>query len=140
MPYVFGKDGADFAAVMKLKGDSAHIVHVTGHPDPEHISTNFVERHYLTMRTSIRRYTRRTNCFSRKLENHGAMLALSMFDYNLCQPHASLKRRGGAATTPAMAAGITDWPMRMEDVVSMMDAEYEATRPRTRGPYRKRAA
>ena len=62
------------------------------------------------------------------------MLALSMFDYNLCQRHASLNPKGSPPTTPAMAAGITDWPMRMEDVVVMMDAEYE----RTRRPYRKK--
>ena len=140
VPYVFGEDGSDFAAVVKLYGDSDHAVHVTGKPDPDHINTCFVERHYLTMRMSMRRYTRRTTGFSRKLENHGAMLTLSMFDYNLIQPHASLRRKGGAPTTPAMAAGITDRRMRMEDIVTMIDEEYERTRPKTRGPYRKRAA
>ena len=54
--------------------------------------------------------------------------------------NASLRRKGGPPTTPAMAAGITDWRMRMEDVVTMIDEEYERTRPKTRGPYRKRAA
>lgn len=128
VPYVFGADGCDFGAVVKLYGDPEHAVHVTGKPDPDHIHTCYVERHYLTMRTSIRRCQRRTICFSKKLENHAAMVALAMFYYNFCMPHRSLTRKGGPPTTPAMAAGVADWKRKMEDVVEMVDEAYEARR------------
>lgn len=120
IPYVFG-EGADFAAVVKLYGDPDHAVHVTGRPDPDHINTCFVERHYAMLRGSVKRYTRKTLAFSRKLENHAAQVALFMYAYNFVQPHRSLSRRGGPPTTPAMAAGITDWRKKMDDVVKLLD-------------------
>ena len=112
-----------------------HVIHVSGRPDPAHINTSYVERHNLTMRMSMRRFTRLTNAFSRKLENHAATVAIYMFYYNFIKPHRSLKN-----ATPAMAAGLADWRMKIEDIVTMLDAEYEATRPKTRGPYKKRTA
>ena len=115
-----------------------HVIHVSGRPDPAHINTSYVERHNLTMRMSMRRFTRLTNAFSRKLENHAAEVAIYMFYYNFIKPHRTLSRKGGPPTTPAMAAGVTDWRMKVEDIVEMLDAEYEASRPKTRGPYRKR--
>ena len=112
-----------------------HVIHVSGRPDPAHINTSYVERHNLTMRMSMRRFTRLTNVFSRKLENHAATVAIYMFYYNFIKPNRSLKN-----ATPAMAAGLADWRMKIEDIVTMLDAEYEATRPKTRGPYKKRTA
>ena len=110
-----------------------HVIHVSGRPDPKHINTSYVERHNLTMRMSMRRFTRLTNAFSRKIQNHAAMVALYMYAYNFIKPHRSLKN-----ATPAMPAGVADWRMKVEDIVAMMDDEYEAIRPKTRGPYRKR--
>jgi len=79
-----------------------------GRPDPRHISTSFVERQNLTIRTAIRRFTRLTNAFSKKLDNHKAACALHFAYYNFCRIHKSLR------VTPAMEAGITDhvWSVR----------------------------
>ena len=117
-----------------------HVIHVSGGPDPKHINTSFVERHNLTMRMSTRRFTRLTNAFSKKSENHAATVALFIYSYNFIQPHRTLTRKGSPPTTPAMAAGITDWHRRTEDIVAMLDERYEAERPKTRGPYRKRVS
>lgn len=75
---------------------------VHGNPDPEHISTSYVERQNLTIRMACRRFTRLTNGFSKKLENLKAALALHFAWYNLVRIHRSLR------VTPAMAAGVTD--------------------------------
>jgi hypothetical protein len=75
---------------------------VTGQPDPDHISTSYVERQNLTMRMSMRRFTRLTNGFSKKLENHAASVALDMMAYNFQRKHMTL------GTTPAVKAGIAD--------------------------------
>ncbi|MCY4375356.1 MAG: IS1 family transposase [Spirochaetaceae bacterium] len=115
------------------------VINVSGRPDPELISTSYVERHNLTMRMSMRRFTRLTNAFSKKLENHAATVALGMYVYNLIQPHGSLKVRGKAALTPAQAAGVTKRRHTFRDIVDMIDADYEERRPKTRGPYKKRA-
>ncbi len=74
---------------------------VFGNPDPERICTSIVERQNLTMRTQIRRLTRLTNAFSKKLENHQAAIALHLAYYNFCRIHGSLR------VTPAMEAGVT---------------------------------
>ena len=74
----------------------------TGDPDPEHISTSFVERQNLTMRMAIRRFTRLTNAFSKKLLNLKAAVALHFAYYNFCRVHSSLR------VTPAMESGISD--------------------------------
>jgi hypothetical protein len=81
---------------------------VSGNPDPAKICTSHVERQNLTMRMQIRRLTRLTNGFSKKLENHRAAVALHFGFYNFCQLHGSLR------VTPAMGAGITDhvWDVR----------------------------
>ncbi|WP_298259900.1 IS1 family transposase [Bradyrhizobium sp.] len=104
---------------------------VMGNPDPQHISTSFVERQNLTMRVSMRRFTRLT-AFSKKFENHCHALALYFFFYNFCRVHKTL------GATPAMAAGVTDRIMKMEDAVSLIDAANPI--PAIRGPYKKSAA
>ena len=75
---------------------------VMGHPDPEHISTSFVERSNLSIRMGIRRFTRLTNAFSKKIENHAAAVALYFMHYNFCRVHQTLR------VTPAMEAGMTN--------------------------------
>jgi hypothetical protein len=77
----------------------------SGDPDPAHISTSYVERQNLTMRMSMRRFTRLTNGFSKKVENHEHAVALHFFHYNFTRKHETLK------TTPAVAAGIANKPM-----------------------------
>jgi len=83
---------------------------VSGNSDPKHISTSFVERHNLTMRMSMRRFTRLTNGFSKKIENHAAMVAIAVH-YNFARIHKSLR------ITPAMAAGLTDHVWSLEEIV-----------------------
>ena len=75
---------------------------VTGNPDPKHVSTSYVERQNLTMRMSMRRFTRLTNGFSKKLMNHVHHVALYFVHYNFCRVHKTLRM------SPAMAAGVTD--------------------------------
>src|SRR5439155_24124470 len=89
---------------------------ITGNPDPRHISTSYTERANLTMRMSMRRFTRLTNAFSKKLTNHAHMVALYALWYNFVRIHKTLR------VTPAMAAGIADKLWSMEDVVAMIDA------------------
>lgn len=88
---------------------------VTGNPDRKHISTSYVERQNLTMRMSIRRFTRLTNAFSKKVENHTAHVAIHFFHYNFCRQHASLKGR-----TPVQAAGVDTRRWSIEDVVRLL--------------------
>ncbi len=90
---------------------------VMGNPDPKHISTSFVERHNCTLRTNLRRYTRLSNGFSRKIENHFAAVALNYFAYNFIQIHRTLR------TTPAMAAGVTDRLWSVDDLVALWESE-----------------
>jgi len=89
---------------------------ITGNPDPRHISTSYTERANLTMRMSMRRFTRLTNAFSKKLENHGHMVALYALWYNFVRIHKTLR------TSPAQAAGIESRLWSMEDVVALIDA------------------
>lgn len=88
-----------------------------GDPDPEHISTSYVERQNLTMRMQMRRFTRLTNAFSKKLENHAAAIALHYMHYNFCRIHQTLR------VTPAMAAGVTDHVWDAQDVVRLLEAK-----------------
>jgi IS1 family transposase len=87
-----------------------------GNPDPDHISTSFVERQNLTMRMSMRRFTRLTNGFSKKIENHACAVALHSMFYNFVRIHQTLK------ISPAMAAGVTDRLWEMTDLVEMIEA------------------
>jgi IS1 family transposase len=108
---------------------------VQGNPDPAHISTSYVERQNLTMRMHMRRFTRLTNAFSKKVENHAYAVALHMMYYNFVRLHKSLR------VTPAMAAGITDRLWEIGDIVDLIErAEARANEGKKRGPYKKRAA
>jgi IS1 family transposase len=140
----FGGD-VDFAQLVKLYGPSygapgryspaecigAKKVRREGNPDIAQVSTSYVERQNLTMRMSMRRFTRLTNAFSKKLDNHIHALALYFVFYNFTRIHKTLRM------SPAMAAGITDRLWSLEDVVAKMDEMAPA--PKARGPYKKRA-
>ncbi len=106
-----------------------------GKPDPKHVSTSYVERQNLTMRMSMRRYTRLTNAFSKRIDNHRHALALyfvwyNFVWYNFVRIHKSLR------VTPAMAAGVTDRLWEMMDIVALIDANEPALKKR--GTYKKR--
>jgi hypothetical protein len=90
---------------------------ISGRPDPDAISTSFIERLNWTTRTTMRRYTRLSNGFSRKIENHMAAVALNYFAYNFIKIHTTLR------TSPAMAAGVTD---RLWDVADLVDLLIES--------------
>ena len=105
---------------------------VEGDPDITHVSTSYVERQNLTMRMHMRRFTRLTNGFSKKVENHAHSVALHFMYYNFVKQHKGL---GGI--TPAMAAGVTDKLWEMSDVVVLIETE-EAKVSKKRGPYKKK--
>jgi IS1 family transposase len=88
---------------------------ISGCPDEKHVSTSFVERQNLTMRMSIRRFTRLTNAFSKKVENHTAQVALHFFHYNFVRPHMTLK-----GLTPVQAAGVDAQRWSVVDMVRLL--------------------
>lgn len=88
---------------------------VYGNPDSRHVSTSFVERQNLTMRMHMRRFTRLTNAFSKKVENHSYAIALHFVYYNFCKIHKTLR------VTPAMEAGLTADVMEIADIVRLID-------------------
>lgn len=90
---------------------------VMGDPDPAAISTSHVERQNLTMRMSMRRFTRLTNGFSKKLANHEAQVALHFMHYNFARPHSSLHGR-----TPAQVAGVSRYRWTVEDICELLEA------------------
>ena len=98
---------------------SQHIRHVSGNPDPDLISTSYVERHNLSMRMGMRRFTRLTNGFSKKVENHAAAIALYTMWQNFGRPHKSLSNP--YPRTPAMAAGIADHIWTCEEIAALLD-------------------
>ena len=94
---------------------------ITGDPDERHISTSYVERQNLSMRMGMRRFTRLTNGFSKKLENHVAANALYFLHYNLVRIHRTLR------VTPAMAAGLSDHVWSLEEIVGLLDNQVRQT-------------
>lgn len=124
----FGDD-VDYAMLVKLYGPSlegerrysppafvrARKTKMTGNPDPSHISTSFAERHNLTMRMHMRRFTRLTNGFSKKIENHEHSVALHSMYYNFVRVHQTLR------VSPAMAAGVTDKLWEVADMVDVLE-------------------
>jgi IS1 family transposase len=138
----FGGD-VDYAQLVKLYGESPESMKgryspaectgirktaIEGNPDMKHVSTSYVERQNLNMRMGMRRNTRLTNAFSKKIENHIHMVALYTMFYNFVRIHKTVKM------SPAMAAGITGKLWGMEDIANLM----EPKAPAKRGPYRKR--
>jgi IS1 family transposase len=127
----FGKE-IDFAMLRKLYGRPTSEISqesryspstviatfptvVTGDPDPDHISTSYVERQNLTMRMGMRRYTRLTNAFSKKVENLYAAVALHFMHYNFARVHKTLGK------TPAMAAGVADHVWKPIEIARLLD-------------------
>ena len=142
----FGAD-VDYAQLIKLYGEptgqkgherkyspsectGTRKRRVEGNPDPAAVSTSYVERQNLTMRMGMRRFTRLTNAFSKKLENHLLMLSLYFAHYNFVRIHKTLR------CTPAMAAGVSDTLHDMEWIVSLIDAR--AAKPNRPATYHKR--
>ena len=139
----FGAD-VDYAQLVKVYGEDYHRAkryspamfngsiknRVNGNPEKRSISTSHVERHNLTMRMSMRRFTRLTNAFSKKIENHIHCCALYFLYYNFCRIHKTLR------CTPAMETGLTD---RVWDVFDIIDLiESERPKPKKRGSYKKK--
>ena len=147
LSYMIGdrsRDTVDFAQLVKLYQDppkeekrysrsrctGTRKRRIQGQPDRAAISTSHVERHNLSMRMGMRRFTRLTNAFSKKLDNHLHMLSLYFLHYNFCRIHKSLR------VTPAMAAGVTDKLFDMEWVVSLIDER--APKPKRPKTYKSR--
>ncbi len=138
----FGAD-VDYAMLIKLYGNDSfdrrystgdcigtRTAVLSGSPDPLHISTSFVERQNLTMRMSMRRFTRLTNAFSKKVDNHAAAIALHFMHYNFCRVHKTLR------VTPAMEAGLAHHVWTVEELVSILPEPVA----KKRGSYKKRMA
>lgn len=120
--------GIDYATLTKLYGVDPNAERrysppvclgcesktVTGSPDPKHVSTSYVERQNLTMRMSMRRFTRLTNAFSKKVENHAGAVALYFMYYNFGRVHQTLR------VTPAMEAGLADHVWAIEEIVALL--------------------
>lgn len=143
MEDAFGDD-VDYAQLVKIYGQTpegqrryspavctgAQKRVVTGDPERDHISTSHVERQNLTMRMSMRRFTRLTNAFSKKIDNHFYMLSLYFVHYNFCRVHKTLK------TTPAVKVGISDSVKDITWIVGLIDANMP--KPKKRGPYKQK--
>ena len=137
----FGND-IDYARLIKIYGEipqkqvryspskfvEAKCATVTGNPERKHVSTSFVERQNLTMRMSMRRFTRLTNAFSKKVENHMYAISLHYMYYNFGRIHKSLR------VTPAMEAGVTDHVWSLEEIAGLVIDEPA----KKRGSYKKR--
>ena len=140
--YTFGDD-VDYAMIRKLYGPADAATHqerkyspnvctgievrtVSGDPDPERISTSYVERQNLTMRMGMRRFTRLTNAFSKKVENLAHAVSLHYMHYNFARYHQSLtvENAGGTRTqrTPAMAAGVADHKWTLAEIAGLLDS------------------
>jgi IS1 family transposase len=139
----FGMD-VDYAQLQKIYGASLEtetryspatcigcdMKVVTGNPDPKHVSTSYVERNNLTMRMHMRRFTRLTNAFSKKIDNHAYAVALHFSYCNFVKIHGTLR------VTPAVEAGLSDHVWTLEEMISVMDGYMPKSAKR--GPYKKR--
>ncbi len=139
--------GVDYAMLVKVYGDDnpnktperryspsefvcAQKQRIEGDPDPAHVSTSYVERQNLTMRMSMRRFTRLTNGFSKKVENHAHPVALHCMYYNFGRIHKTLR------VTPATQAGLSDHVWSLEEIAALIPAPVA----KKRGPYKKAQA
>ena len=142
----FGCD-IDYAIINKIYGNSPEAFkgryspaeclgvkkeRIEGNPDRAHVSTSYVERNNKTMRMHMRRFTRLTDGFSKKVENHAFAVALHMMYYNFVRVHSTLRM------SPAMAAGVSDRLWEVSDIVALVEAE-EAKIVHKRGPYKTKA-
>src|ERR1039458_9765938 len=133
---LFGADRMDFAMLHKIYGPDGVVIEgryspaactgidvriITGQPDPDRISTSYVERQNLTMRMGMRRFTRLTNAFSKKVEFQAHAVSLYFMHYNLARPHQTLTKRYGRKTTPAMAAGVEDHVWSVWEIGGLLD-------------------
>jgi len=112
---IYGNEGSHQGRYSPPKLVGTQTVTISGNPDPDQINTSFAERHNLTMRMQMRRFTRLTNAFSKKFDNHCHALALYFFWYNWIRQHKAHRM------TPAMAAGLTDKLMEFADIVRLID-------------------
>lgn len=116
---LYGRDAADddkrYSPAQCIGAEKRKV---QGEPDPKHVSTSYVERQNLTMRMSMRRFTRLTNAFSKKLENHMYAIALHFLHYNFARLHKSLSKP--YPRTPAMAAGLTDHVWPIEEMLGLL--------------------
>lgn len=129
---LYGREGDGKTAEKKYspaKFTASKKTIISGNPDEAHISTSYVERQNLTMRMHMRRFTRLTNGFSKKIENHCYAIALHFMYYNWVKQHKTLR------VTPAMAAGLTKRFMSIEDIANLVRIEA----PKTRGSYKKKS-
>ncbi len=110
----------DYAMLAKIYDPDGEVSsdprRVQGRPDKEHISTSLVERQNLTMRMSMRRFARKTNAFSKKIENHMYAISLHFMFYNFCRPHRSLKGK-----TPAVVTGLADRRWSLRELVGLVE-------------------
>jgi IS1 family transposase len=111
----YGEDGLDEKRYSPAICTGCEKKAITGNPDPKHISTSHVERSNLSMRMHMRRFTRLTNAFTKKVENHAHMVSLYTVWYNFIRNHKTVK------STPAQAAGISDRPWSLTEIVELMD-------------------
>ena len=122
-------DEVDYAILSKAASREELEVRkqiISGDPDSDHISTSLIERQNLTLRMSSRRYTRKTNAFSKKLENHALAVALHFLHYNFIRIHSSLR------ITPAMAAGVEKGLLDLDWLIDMIDEAWpKPNRPKT---------
>jgi IS1 family transposase len=140
----FGAD-VDYAQLVKIYGAAPdggkgryspaectgiRKIKIEGEPDIAHVSTSYVERMNLNIRMGNRRFTRLTNAFSKKIENHLHMLSVYFVHYNFCRIHKTLRM------SPAMAAGVSKTLNDMDWIIGLIDARQQAPKPR--GPYKKR--
>jgi len=114
---LYGSDRESEARYSPAECIGCREVVVSGNPDAKHISTSYIERQNLTMRMQMRRFTRLTNAFSKKVENHIASIAIHYMHYNFCRVHQTLR------VTPAMEAGITDHVWTIAEMLSILDSK-----------------
>jgi hypothetical protein len=114
---MYGNDSESEKRYSPAECIGCQMTAISGNPNPKHISTSFVERQNLTMRMQMRRFTRLTNAFSKKVQNLGYAVALHFMHYNFCRIHQTLR------VTPAMEAGIADHVWTLQDVVELVGKE-----------------